>query len=113
MRTYANLLASMIICGLWHGAAWTFVLWGGYHGVLLHLYRCFIGEKKIGSQSRLLVSNAGLPAKILITQALVFFGWMIFRANSFNDLLICMQMIVFFDFQFSTFTRLAVLGGAD
>ncbi len=111
MRTYANLLASMIICGLWHGAAWTFVLWGGYHGVLLLLHRYVIGEKKIGTKSRFLSSNPGLLIKILITQALVFFGWMIFRANSFDDLLICIQKILFFDFQFSAFTRLAVLGG--
>ena len=111
VRTYANLLASMIICGLWHGAAWTFVLWGGYHGVLLHLHRYFIDEKKIGTASKYLASNPGLLTKILITQALVFFGWMIFRANSFEDLLICVQKIIFFDFQFSTFTRLAVLGG--
>lgn len=62
--------------------------------------------------STFLASNAGLLTKILITQALVFFGWMIFRANSPGDLLICMQKILFFDFQFSTFTRLAVLGGA-
>lgn len=112
VRTYANLLASMVICGLWHGAAWTFVLWGGYHGLLLLLHRYFIGEKKIGVTSTFLASNAGLLTKILITQALVFFGWMIFRANSPGDLLICMQKILFFDFQFSTFTRLAVLGGA-
>lgn len=111
VRTYANLLASMVICGLWHGAAWTFVLWGGYHGVLLLLHRYFIGEKKIGTASKFLASNPGLLTKILITQALVFFGWMIFRANSFDDLLICIQKIIFFDFQFSTFTRLAVLGG--
>lgn len=111
VRTYANLLASMIICGLWHGAAWTFVLWGGYHGTLLLLHRYCIGEKKIGTKSRFLASNPGLFCKILITQALVFFGWMIFRANSFDDLLICIQKILFFDFQFSAFTKLAVLGG--
>ena len=111
VRTYANLLASMIICGLWHGAAWTFVLWGGYHGVLLLLHRYCIGEKKIGTKSRFLASNPGLLCKILITQALVFFGWMIFRADSFDDLLICIQKILFFDCQFSAFTKLAVLGG--
>ena len=34
-RTYFNLMATMLLGGLWHGASWTFVLWGGYHGVLL------------------------------------------------------------------------------
>jgi alginate O-acetyltransferase complex protein AlgI len=36
-RQYANLLATMLLGGLWHGAAWTFVLWGGLHGVYLAL----------------------------------------------------------------------------
>ncbi len=39
LRTYRNLLLTMILGGLWHGAAWTFVIWGLYHGVLLVLHR--------------------------------------------------------------------------
>ena len=38
-RTYVNLFLVMLLCGLWHGAAWTFVLWGAYHGALLLLHR--------------------------------------------------------------------------
>ena len=38
-ETYRNLMLTMLIGGLWHGAAWTFVFWGGYHGVLLALHR--------------------------------------------------------------------------
>ena len=110
-RTYANLFASMVICGLWHGAAWTFVLWGAYHGGLLLLHRYFMGEKKLGVASRFLASNPGLLIRVLITQILVFFGWMIFRANSLDDLTICIQKIIFFDFSFTTMTKLAVLGG--
>ncbi|MDE2523292.1 MAG: hypothetical protein O0X93_09090 [Methanocorpusculum sp.] len=97
-RTYANLFASMVICGLWHGAAWTFVIWGAYHGGLLLLHRYFIGERKWGASSRFLESNPGLWTKILITQILVFFGWLIFRANTFEDLLYCIEKIIFFDF---------------
>ena len=40
-KTYRNLMLTMLIGGLWHGASWTFVVWGGYHGVLLALYRRF------------------------------------------------------------------------
>jgi len=109
-RTYVNLFASMVICGLWHGAAWTFVLWGAYHGLLLLLHRFFIGEKKIGANSKFLASNPGLWFKILITQALVFFGWMIFRANSLEDVIICTHKIVFFDGAFTTVTKMAVIG---
>src|SRR5258705_1821571 len=38
-RTYVNLMLTMLIGGLWHGANWTFVVWGAYHGLLLCLYR--------------------------------------------------------------------------
>lgn len=40
-RTYANLMITMVLGGLWHGANWTFVLWGGYHGLLLICERLF------------------------------------------------------------------------
>jgi len=48
-KTYRNLSLTMLLGGLWHGAAWTFVLWGAYHGLLLVAYRIFapsLGEKK-------------------------------------------------------------------
>jgi len=40
-RTYRNLMITMLLGGLWHGASWTFVVWGGYHGLLLSLYRAY------------------------------------------------------------------------
>lgn len=40
-RTYANLLATMTLCGLWHGASWNYILWGFYNGVLLALHRVY------------------------------------------------------------------------
>src|SRR5258708_10238442 len=39
MRTYSNLLAGFFLCGLWHGAKWTFVVWGLYHGLFLIIAR--------------------------------------------------------------------------
>ncbi|MDO5844220.1 MAG: MBOAT family O-acyltransferase [Methanocorpusculum sp.] len=111
LRTYLNLFASMAICGLWHGAAWTFVIWGAYHGILLMIHRFFVGEKKIGTKNRFLNSNAGLFLCILTTQIFVFFGWMIFRANSLEDLAVCIQKIIFFDFAFTTSTKLAFIAG--
>lgn len=39
LKTYRNLFATMLLGGLWHGAAWTFVLWGAYHGILLAMHR--------------------------------------------------------------------------
>ena len=111
LRTYVNLFASMVICGFWHGAAWTFVIWGAYHGIMLLLHRYFVGEKKWGVGVKFLDSNPAVFVKVLITQALVFFGWMIFRANSLGDLMTCIQKIIFFDFQFSGEMKLAFIGG--
>lgn len=110
-RTYVNLLASMVICGLWHGAAWTFVIWGAYHGVLLLIHRFFVGEKKLGTKIKFFDAGAGLFLCVLVTQVFVFIGWMIFRANSFEDLIVCVQKIVFFDFALPSAVRLAVIAG--
>src|SRR5689334_15001009 len=41
LQTYRNVMITMLLGGLWHGAAWTFVVWGGYHGLLLSLHRAF------------------------------------------------------------------------
>jgi alginate O-acetyltransferase complex protein AlgI len=72
--TYRNLVIVFLIVGLWHGAAWTFVLWGAYHGVLLLLERAL----GIGRGDR----DADSPDPIgqVRTVALVLFGWILFRS---------------------------------
>lgn len=64
-KTYRNLMAIFILCGLWHGADWTFLVWGLYHGLLL------VAERLLGP----LRSRA-------VTLLLVIFGWVVFRAES-------------------------------
>ncbi len=70
IRTYCNLLSAMLLCGLWHGPSWAFVLWGGYHGLSLCIQRLW---------SRL---DARLPAFIawLLTMLTVMLGWVLFRS---------------------------------
>src|SRR5207245_5631249 len=41
VRTYANLIITMTLCGLWHGASWNYVVWGAYNGVLLAFHRVY------------------------------------------------------------------------
>ena len=77
-RTYANLMLTMLLGGLWHGAAWTFVLWGAYQGALLALERACGRRPLYGSLPR--------PARIGLTFVLVLLGWTIFRAESFAEL---------------------------
>ena len=71
-RTYRNLLITMVLGGLWHGASWNFVIWGAYHGVLLLTYRRFAA------------SWDRLPA--VVRQLSMFFfavvGWVFFRATT-------------------------------
>lgn len=74
LATYRNLLLTMLIGGLWHGAAWTFVAWGAYHGILLALHR------KWG------LAWDALPARVrqigMFGVALI--GWVFFRATDFT-----------------------------
>jgi alginate O-acetyltransferase complex protein AlgI len=124
VRTYINLMISMVLCGLWHGAAWNFLIWGAYHGVLLSAHK-FIADKKLlnyfkrrGQKSEGLPAPAdadssfgiriqqkvptitpSLVAKILVTQYFIFLGWLIFRVQSLPDLLAAVQKFMFIDIQ--------------
>jgi alginate O-acetyltransferase complex protein AlgI len=73
MRTGANLLIVFFLCGLWHGASCTFVIWGFFHGLLLLIERTL--KTAFGIQPR------GLPGRVL-TMVLVMIGWVFFRAHS-------------------------------
>ncbi len=72
-RTYVNLLATMLIGGLWHGANWTFVAWGGWQGSMLAAHRAW--QRGGGRMPWLL----GHPITLLAT----VLGWVVFRADSF------------------------------
>jgi D-alanyl-lipoteichoic acid acyltransferase DltB (MBOAT superfamily) len=72
-RTCVNLLLTMLLGGLWHGAAWTFVAWGGYHGVLL------VAQRLWGGRDRAADAGPGTLAR-LGTFHLVVLGWVFFRA---------------------------------
>ena len=72
LRTYINLFLTMLLGGLWHGANWTFVLWGTWHGGILILERFW--EQRWGKPL--------LPGwlRVIKTMLLVIFGWVLFRA---------------------------------
>ena len=71
--TYRNLMITMLLGGLWHGANWTFVAWGGYHGLLLIATRIFQPQ----------IEAFPKPVRRAITVLLVVLGWVLFRAESF------------------------------
>ncbi len=76
--TYRNLLLTMLLGGLWHGASWTFVAWGLFHGLLLALHRAL----KLPAWLR---TAAFRPLCVLGTFLAVCVGWVFFRAQTFAD----------------------------
>jgi alginate O-acetyltransferase complex protein AlgI len=77
-RTYRNLLVTMLLGGLWHGAAWKFIAWGALHGGGLALERLI--EPLIGRHSR---SPAARAAATVIVFHFVCLAWIFFRAEDF------------------------------
>jgi len=84
-RTSWNLLLVMLLGGLWHGAAWTYIVWGGLHGVLLLLERLLRGSRK--SQQPDSAASGGLRRRLLTagTFGLVCLTWVPFRADSLRQ----------------------------
>jgi len=81
--TYRNLMLTMLIGGLWHGAGWTFVVWGGIHGVGLCIER-WRRTRPGASTEELSVGVAGLAWRRLLTFHVVCFAWIFFRADTFG-----------------------------
>lgn len=77
-KTYRNLLLTMLLGGLWHGAAWHFVAWGVYHGGLLVIFKIMGWERQVRSPM-------DHVAKALAFFPLTLLGWLLFRANSLGD----------------------------
>jgi alginate O-acetyltransferase complex protein AlgI len=78
IRTYLNLLTVFILCGLWHGASWTFAAWGLFHGVFLVLER--LGLDRI-------IESFWSPARHIYTILVVGVGWILFRADNLHHAL--------------------------
>jgi len=82
IRTYVNLMITMLLGGLWHGANWTFVVWGGLHGLYLAVER-FLREA-IPEQEWFKALWFKI-AMALVTYLLVNITWVFFRAQGFNE----------------------------
>ena len=94
LRTYLNLLLTMLLGGLWHGAAVRFILWGGLHGAALALHKLWLaavpGAKPTGAQ----MNRWSRAAGIFLTFNLVCFGWLLFRAESMQTVELMLHQIV-------------------
>ena len=79
LATLRNLMITMLLGGLWHGAQWTFVAWGGFHGVMLCVERVF-GIGRADKPRKALA----LAARVTLTFFLVTLAWVLFRSPSFG-----------------------------
>ena len=84
MRTYVNLLVVMVLGGLWHGAAYTYIVWGAIHGVALAVERA-IGLQHDRGVGRFAVVRLGWFA---VTQAVVLVAWVFFRSDSYEHAMV-------------------------
>jgi alginate O-acetyltransferase complex protein AlgI len=82
-KTYRNLLLTMLLGGLWHGANWTFVFWGWLHGAGLAIERYF-GEISLPRRISFLKIQGSWPKRILVFH-LTCLAWILFRAPSFGS----------------------------
>jgi alginate O-acetyltransferase complex protein AlgI len=81
-RTQVNLMLTMLLGGLWHGAAWTFVVWGGLHGLYLVIER---GLRKVVRPRPVFATRWFQFGMVLITLAGVLLTWVFFRAGTFGQ----------------------------
>ena len=96
VRLYFNLWVVFLISGLWHGAEWTFILWGAYHGFFLAIERLFLLK---------ITAKIGVFFRVLFTFFTVLFGWVLFRAQNVSQALNFVHKMFSFkitDFYFST-----------
>ena len=88
-RWQVNILAVFLISGLWHGANWTFVIWGGLHAAYIIIGRLTLPVRNRLYENFRLEKNSGVrnAVQILVTFHLVTFSWIFFRAESLSDAL--------------------------
>ncbi len=92
LRQYFNLFITMLLCGVWHGAGWPFLIWGMVHGVMLiinHLFRTLCEQSKVSLSIR---ENVFIKIFcVMLTFICINFAWVIFRAESLQTVEIMLE----------------------
>ena len=89
-RWIINTMIVFMVSGLWHGAAYTFVIWGAMHGACMVIERLVYGDKIKTITNKLSVANA---LRWMVTFAIVNFAWIFFRVNNLSDVMTIFQKI--------------------
>ena len=86
-RMNLNLFITMMLGGLWHGASWNFVIWGGLHGLFLAIHKIVLKGRKVKLTSYAydgIYSFSRYLCQIVFTYVIVLFAWLFFRATDFD-----------------------------
>lgn len=102
LLTLRNLMLTMLLGGLWHGAGWTFIAWGFYHGLLLILYRLF-EFKQEGISRRVMQHRFAKSLRVILFFHLICLSWLLFRAESMPQAL-DMLILMGTNFEVNNFT---------
>lgn len=95
-RTYVNLMITMLLGGLWHGASWNFVIWGALHGLYLTIHKIFLDNKRIDATNMSRISFRSI-LNIIFTNLLVLFTWLFFRSTSWDGTLLFLRKIIYWE----------------
>ena len=93
-RTYVNLMLTMLLGGIWHGASWTFVVWGGLHGLYLSIERFLKARFGDATVWRTTLAQVGLG---IMTYALINITWVFFRAKTFGGAALLLRSMLLID----------------
>ena len=102
LRNYWNIMITFLVSGIWHGANWTFIVWGLLHGVFQ------VVEKALGQQ-KCTYGRFGKTIKILITFLLVNFAWIFFRMPSLTDSIAIIKRMFDFSLPMNLFIEMDTL----
>ena len=113
-KIYRNMLIVFVVSGLWHGANWTFVVWGLYNALLIIIWRVL----GINNSKGIIAQNSLLPSikeicQVLITFFLVIIGWIIFRSENLHqasDYLFRMFSTIHLDMHLEIAKRMLIFG---
>jgi alginate O-acetyltransferase complex protein AlgI len=99
-RRYINLAATMLLGGLWHGAGWTYVIWGGLHGAYLVIHQVWQSFRTRGGAIARKARQPGFSARcasVLLTFLAVVLAWVFFRAPSAAQALAILKAMIGFE----------------
>lgn len=89
LRTKINLVVTFLVSGLWHGANWTFIIWGGMHGLLQ------VAEKALSGKKQVRTYSLSWFLRVALVFILCSFAWIFFRANTLNEAFLIIENLFY------------------